>query len=96
MTAHAAGDERLGDVVVGEQLALGPRELQVVIAGSVEVRAPASDRGRDRGDAPADAGVDLGALLGGEHRAQRRDRDLELVEIGLTGREPLQPAARAA
>ena len=30
------------------------------------------------------------------HRAQRRDRDLELVEIGLAGRELLQPQARAA
>ena len=27
-------------------------------------------------------GLDLGELLGGEHRPQRRDRDLELVEVG--------------
>ena len=29
VAAHAAGDERLGDVVTGEELGLGPRELDI-------------------------------------------------------------------
>ena len=60
-------------------------------AGSTGVRR----RGRWR-DAQADAGVDVGELIGRHHRPQRRDRDLELIEVGLAGRELLQQQARAA
>ena len=44
-------------------------------------------------DGSLPAQLDLGELLGGEHRPQRRDRDLDLVEARLAGREPLQREA---
>ena len=43
------------------------------------------------GDRPGRArALDLGQLLGGEHRPQGRDRNLDLVEGWLAGGEPLQ------
>ena len=65
VAAHAAGDERLGDVVPGEQLGLGPRELDIAHRGECRswrpTRPGAQNAGRDRRDAAADAGLDLGA-----------------------------------
>ena len=107
VTAHTAGDERLGDAVVREQLGLGPVQLEVAHGPECKCR-PASDpatrakprravavetAGATTRDAQTDAGVDLGELVGRHHRPQRRDRDLELVEIGLAGRELLQQQA---
>ena len=59
-------------------------------------REPVSCRRRGRRQAARRtrrARLDLGELLGGQHRPQRCDRDLELVEVGLTGRQLLQPQA---
>ena len=50
-------------------------------------RTPGGTRGRGGARGP---GLDLGELLGGEHRPQRRDRHLDLVERGLAGGELLE------
>ena len=57
VAAHAARDERLLDVVAGQQLALGERELQTRHESECRSAArTASDRGRDRGNAVARRG----------------------------------------
>ena len=77
----------------GEYSGLPPHALRG------RLRAPESggaEGGPGHGGSGRNPRLDLGELLGGEHRPQRRDRDLELVEVGLARRELLQPQARAA
>ena len=105
---HVVDAQPIGELALLErvldQRVLGvflPRPRELVLVEDPELHAGRPRRARAarvavRARRRRRSGLDLGELLGGEHRPQRRDRHLDLVERRLTRGQPLQRAGRAS